>query len=274
MPSSERRTQAPRVVFLHGMLGQPSMFDAVRPPGSLALTLPGHGLAPWGTQFSTFDEVVGALAGKIAARTARAPLVLVGYSLGGRLALGLCAAASRFGLRIRDVVTVGAHLGLDAEQRAERRAWDRDMAELVRSRGLAAFVDQWQALPLFATQSPAQRERQRAGREQHDPTAIAWAFEAMGTGAMPSLAARLASPDRAARLHLCAGALDTKFTAIVHAAAKQLRRCDAHVVPDAGHNVVLEQPKAFEALLQRILGERGDSTAAVETVHSTRSSSP
>lgn len=258
-----------RLVFLHGMLGQPSMFDRLQSKSSVALVLPGHGLKPWGTQFTTFDEVVGALAGKIVAKVSRAPVALVGYSLGGRLALALAAAASRFGLRITDVVTVGAQLGLDPDQRAERSVWDQEMAELVRSKGMRAFVDHWESLPLFATQSPEQRERQRPAREQHDAASIAWAFQTMGTGAMPSLAPRLASPDRAARLHLVAGALDSKFTGIAQAAADRLRRCEAHVIPDAGHNVVLEQAEAFDALLQRLL--RSD---AQPTLNSTRSSPP
>lgn len=268
MPSTERR-----LVLLHGMLGQPSMFDGIRSNRSVALVLPGHGPQPWGTQFASFDEVVSALAGKIVAKVARAPMVLVGYSLGGRLALALAAAASRFGLRITDVVTVGAHLGLDEEQRAERRAWDQEMAARVRNEGMQSFVDYWETLPLFATQSSAQRSCQRSGRELHDPASIAWAFETMGTGAMPSLAPRLASPDRAARLHLVAGAFDSKFTRIAQAAADRLRRCEAHAIPGAGHNVVLEQPEAFDALLQRILGERGDAHLP-KTIHPTRSSTP
>src|SRR5215472_6904653 len=50
---------------------------------------------------------------------------LVGYSQGGRIAL---FAAAGHPDRVRTLTTIGAHAGLDGEQRVERAAADRALA--------------------------------------------------------------------------------------------------------------------------------------------------
>jgi len=103
--------------------------------------------------------------------------VLAGYSLGARLAL---AAALRRGDQLCGTLLVGGHVGpADERARAERAALDAGRAAALRSEPLAAFVAEWEALPLFATQRalPAQQQaRQRAARLEHDPQALAWAW--------------------------------------------------------------------------------------------------
>jgi 2-succinyl-6-hydroxy-2,4-cyclohexadiene-1-carboxylate synthase len=163
---------------------------------------------------------------------------LVGYSLGARLALCL---ALRHPARVRAAVLVGGTPGLRTEdERASRRRDDARLADDLLRDGLAAFVDRWEALPLFATQralpDEAQRRR-RAQREGHTPAGLAWSLRTLGTGAMPSLWEAL--PGCEVPLRWITGARDEKFTAIARAVCAVCPAATHEVITDAGHDVVL-----------------------------------
>ena len=76
----------------------------------------------------------------------------------------------------RGTLLVGGHVGLgDDAARAERAALDAGRAAALRSGPLEAFVVEWEALPLFATQRalPAELQaQQRAARLAHDAAGI------------------------------------------------------------------------------------------------------
>src|SRR4029077_12809292 len=72
---------------------------------------------------------------------------VVGYSMGGRLALHV---AGRLPDRNRSFLTIGAHAGLDEEARATRRQADRVLAERIEREGVESFVQRWESLPMFA----------------------------------------------------------------------------------------------------------------------------
>jgi pimeloyl-ACP methyl ester carboxylesterase len=67
---------------------------------------------------------------------------------------------------------------------------------------------------------------------------------------MPDHGPRLAGID--VPVGLVAGERDAKFRALAEAMAEGLPRGRLHVVPDAGHNVVLEQPAEIARLLQEL----------------------
>lgn len=243
---------AAQVVFLHGMLGSPGMwrgiaagFSARTGVASTSITLPWHGLEPWGSEIGDFD--CAALA--IGERLPPGPIVLVGYSLGGRLALAVASQNKA----VRAVIAIGAHLGLHTEtERAARQTWERDMARLARERGMSGLVDVWEALPVFASQTSlpdAERALERAARLAHRPDAIARAFEVLGTGSMPLLEARLRACNVA--VVLLAGALDVSYVEANRHAAASLG-ATAVVIPGVGHNVALEAP----ALLTQLIAEQ------------------
>jgi 2-succinyl-6-hydroxy-2,4-cyclohexadiene-1-carboxylate synthase len=240
-----------RVSLLHGLLGHPdallaftgAVSDALGVP-TRAVLLPGHGESPWGTEHRSFDEVVDALWARAFPDGGERELV-VGYSLGGRLALGMLARANPAA-----VLAIGAHLGLrDPEERRARRRWDLDQAARVREFGVEAFAAEWEREPLFATQQalpPEQRLEQRRVRCRHRPEAIAWAFDVLGTGSMPDLLPRVSA--QRDRVTLVAGALDSKFVAHYHACPE----LSVIVVPNAGHNVLLERPDVLLAALRAV----------------------
>lgn len=218
------------IVTLHGFMGAPLRLD--RP--HLALTMPFHGLPPAHAHCTDWEHALAALA----AQLPPGPVTLLGYSLGARLALGLVHRCPR----IERAVLVSVHAGLPEAERPERATFEDGLARQLESGDLPAFVNAWETLPLFATQTPAQRASQRAHREAHDPRVLAGAFRVLGTSHMPHYETTL--PAVPTPLVFVAGALDAKYAALASRYAAAARHGSLVLVPNAGHNPLLEAPAA------------------------------
>jgi 2-succinyl-6-hydroxy-2,4-cyclohexadiene-1-carboxylate synthase len=169
---------------------------------------------------------------------------VLGYSMGGRVALHLAAAAPA---RVRALVLESSSPGIaDPAERAARIAADEALADAIERDGLAAFVERWERLPLFASQAVLPEvvlERQRAQRLRNDPHGLANSLRGMGAGRQEPLWDRLAA--LAAPTLLIAGELDAKYCAITSQMAAALPNARTAIVPNAGHAVHLEQANAF-----------------------------
>lgn len=252
-----------KLVFLHGLLGAPGMWHRVEAAlarvatgyEAYALLLPGHTTAPWlldaPAHYVAFDDVVDALATRLPPTAAGEPLCLVGYSLGARLALGLCA---RHPERIARAVLVGVHPGFrDEAARTARVAFDEGLAAQLEKDGLEAFCDSWEKLPVFASQAtlpPDLRAARRSERLAHEPAALAWAMRALTLGRMP---ARDDLAALAPTIHLVTGALDEKFTAVNALLARTAPQRTTHcIVEGAGHDLALEAPAALASIIKQL----------------------
>lgn len=219
-----------RIAYLHGFLGDPTVWDGIAPPGSIVPALPGHGapVAP------TWDDNLAVVAAAIGPCDA-----IIGYSLGARVALGLVA-----GGHAPRAVLISVNPGLPDAERAARRASDAAWARRLREQGLAAFLDAWEAQPLFATQArapAARRAARRARRLALDPAQLARGLEVLGLAAMPDYRGAID-----ARFALIAGDDDAKFVAIARALPAPLE-----LVLACGHDPTLEQPAALARAIAR-----------------------
>src|SRR6202521_4601224 len=109
---------------------------------------------------------------------------LVGYSMGGRLALHVAATQPR---RILSLLTIGAHAGLEEDARDGRRRGDEALAQRIEDDGLEAFVNYWSSLPLFEgleRRGPAFVAQVRAERMDNRAVGLAESLRGMGAGAM------------------------------------------------------------------------------------------
>lgn len=185
---------------------------------------------------------------------------LIGYSMGGRIALSLAVASPE---RVRSLALVGATAGLaSASERAARVAADEALATRILEHGVESFVDEWMALPLFASQQRLGAEAlaaARAARLRGRAIGFANSLRGMGTGAMPPLHAALPGLQRP--VLLVVGDEDAKFRAIASALARALPDARTAIVPDAGHAAHLENPGAFAKRLVGFL-ERVSPTDA------------
>lgn len=245
------------IVLLHGFTGSPASWDAVlRRPGALtpadARTLTpallGHDGTPGPAGVESFDDELDRLAGEIRA-PGLAAAHLVGYSMGGRLALGLL---DRHPDLFASATLVGASPGLaDPAEREARAARDEEWARLLDEEGLDSFVAAWEAVPLFETQARLPRDvldHQRGIRRSHDPRGLARSLRVAGLARMPDYRPRL---DRmTVPIRLVVGERDARFRALADEMAARLPAASLTLVPDAGHNVILERPAEIAALIR------------------------
>ena len=174
---------------------------------------------------------------------------LVGYSMGGRLALH---AALREPARYAALVLIGAHAGL-VDDRDERRAADEDLAAWIETHPIEAVVERWEENGVFASQAPALRELQRPGRLQHDPRDLARLLRSGGQGTVKPVWDRLS--ELTMPVLALAGALDEGYAATAERLAAAVPDGRAATIPGAGHAAHLEEPRATAAAVAAFLDD-------------------
>lgn len=215
----------------------------------ITLDILGHGrtASPADPARYSMDKVAADVTAMLRHSAPRNPqsAILLGYSMGGRLALYL---AVHYPQLFRALILENASPGLETEaERTARRASDHTLAERIAGDGIAAFVDCWEALPLWASQqqlAPEKRAALRAQRLANNPTGLANSLRGMGTGAQPSLWSHL--PQLNLPTLLLAGELDEKFVGINRKMHSLLLNSQLDIMAGAGHTVHLERPYAFQ----------------------------
>lgn len=247
------------VVLLHGFTGDMRTLEDVarglRAAGfaTLSVDLLGHGAsdAPADPKAYALERCAAHLAALLDAEGVERA-ALLGYSMGGRVALGFACA---FPARVRALVLVGASAGLASpEERAARRASDEALAEAILREGVPAFVSRWMANPLFASQARLGARflaEARAQRLENRAVGLAGSLRGLGTGAQPPLHEAL--PGLALPVLLVHGAEDAKFRAIALDLAARLPNARLAEIPGAGHATQLENPTAFLAAVRAFL---------------------
>jgi len=256
--------QGSPLFLLHGFAGSSAHWAPLVPElvargwRVIAPDLLGHGrtdapIAP--ARYAAAEQVadLASLLGELVST----PVRLLGYSMGGRLALHLALAHPE---RIAALVLESASPGLDdpAERAARQRA-DEELATAIEERGLDWFADHWESLPLFASRQRLSAERRAALRAEwlaQRPHGLAASLRGFGTGSMPPLWDRLA--ELRSPVLVIAGALDTRYASLSQAIAARIPGSKLVVVPDAGHTVHLEQPAAFLEALERFFRQLPD----------------
>jgi 2-succinyl-6-hydroxy-2,4-cyclohexadiene-1-carboxylate synthase len=230
---------SPSVVLLHGFTNTGHSWDRVidaLPDGADALApdIRGHGDAS-ARRPVTLEAVIEDID-----HLAPDPFTLVGYSMGGRVALHVAFALPD---RVQRLVLIGASPGLKtATARAERRASDAKLAERAENETIERFAERWADMPMLADQPAPVREAADADRRRNDPASLAAALRGLGTGTLPSLWSRLGSLE--IPVTLVVGERDTKYREIAARMAEEMQRAEVVIVPGAGHAVHAEAPAA------------------------------
>lgn len=257
----ELRNPRQTLVLLHGFTGSAAnwsdLLSHLEAPGRrlIALDLLGHGQADapddpvyYDMEHSQIDILATLSTLGVQAREA----ILLGYSMGGRIAL-----YTGFSGFFRALILESASPGLTTEsERTQRRQGDYALAERIEREGVEAFIDYWEQLPLFASQHNLPLERRIALRRQrlnNRASGLANSLRGVGTGAQPALHERL--PELDLPVLLLAGELDTKFSQIADQMARSLPQATLHIVPGAGHTIHLEQPTLFAEFVNEFCHE-------------------
>jgi 2-succinyl-6-hydroxy-2,4-cyclohexadiene-1-carboxylate synthase len=254
----EVRGHGPALMLLHGYTGTGRSLDGLAVALSqdrcvLSPDLPGHGRSAgaWRDDGQDFERALSRLVATLEGH-GHASADWVGYSMGARLALG-CAV--RHPGRVRSLALIAARGGIaDAAERAARRQADAALAARLESGGVEAFVDEWLAQPLFATQQrlgPEFIAGQRRARMGHDAGDLAESLRRLGPGSQPPLFDELAGV--AVPVLLVVGALDRAFVAHAQELARRLPAARVCEIAGAGHAAHLEQPQAVQQAIRDFL---------------------
>ncbi|ARI09692.1 MULTISPECIES: 2-succinyl-6-hydroxy-2,4-cyclohexadiene-1-carboxylate synthase [Klebsiella] len=236
----------PWLVFLHGFSGDCrewlTVGQAFGAYSRLYIDLPGHGGSA-NIAANSLAEV-----GHLVEKTLNSYNILkywlVGYSLGGRVAMYF-ACQPREGLC--GLVVEGGHPGLtDENQRLLRRHGDAAWAERFRREPLTQVFADWYQQPVFASLDAAQRAALIALRSRNNGGALAAMLQASSLAEQPDLREPLRA--REFPFHYLCGERDGKFRAI----ADELS-ATTHVINHAGHNAHRENPDAVVACLAQFL---------------------
>lgn len=255
----EDNGSGPALLLLHGFSGDLATWDFLLPHLQgfrvLRLDVIGHGKSqsPADPGRYGMDAAVADIEALLDALGVGS-FAVVGYSMGGRLALHLALALRQ---RMWALVLESASPGIeDPSERAARARADDDLADSIERHGLETFVDRWQAQPLFASQArlpAAVREWERRRRLGQPARGLANSLRGMGAGRQEWLLPRLGELDMPALV--LAGALDEKYAALAPVLAEAIPGARCEIVPQAGHAVHLERPEAFAASLTSFLRE-------------------
>jgi len=259
----------PGLLLLHGFTGDVTTWEPFVGPGkafdgftAIRVDVIGHGStdSPDDPERYTMSHAVEDLVA-ILDHVAMPKVSLLGYSMGGRIALHLALAAPE---RFEAFVFESASPGIrNEEERASRRTADGLLADSIATDGIEAFVDRWQAQVLFASQLNLPVEvqtRQRTHRLAQSPVGLANSLRGMGQGSQPSYWDRL--PALGVPTLLIAGARDLKFARIAEQMREAVSDAELAIVPGSGHAVHLEQPVEFALLVSQFLVRQGRGIAA------------
>lgn len=240
------------VLLLHGFTGSAQTWKELTPLLPFLLVLPD--LAGHGRTQRPADrlETEAMHLKKMMAKAGYDSFHLIGYSMGGRLALSL---ALLYPEQVKSLILESASPGLrtDAERKARVKS-DEQLAQRIEKEGIPSFVDYWESIPMFHTQQAlplSDRQKIRWERLSHPEQGLASSLRFMGTGAQPSYWDRL--HELRMPVMLLTGTEDEKFTSIARKMKESIPMSEWIEFQGAGHAIHVEQREKFGTIVKTFL---------------------
>jgi 2-succinyl-6-hydroxy-2,4-cyclohexadiene-1-carboxylate synthase len=159
------------------------------------------------------------------------PAHVVGYSMGGRVALHLALTHPHL---IASLTLIGVTAGIESPaDRQDRMRADNKLADHLTSVGLATFLAEWLAQPLFADLD--NDTAHVTARLTNRTAGLAASLRHCGTGTQENLWSRL--DEITVPVQIIVGALDHKFIELGRRFNRPMK-----LIAHAGHTAHLAQP--------------------------------
>ncbi len=241
----------PPVLFLHGFMGahdewNPIMSVIENHFSCLAVDLPGHGMTGSADdpEFYSFPGAATAIVSFLkSSGISRAHIV--GYSLGGRLAIYL--AIHHPAICDRVIIESSSPGMLNKNQAVMRRNSDDKWASRFEKESLETVLNDWYRQPVFSSlhERPDVLEKMLQRRMNNRPLELARAIRGFSVGAQRSLWSALR--DIQVDMLVLAGESDHKYRQLSERIAAESSRIQSALMSGAGHNAHCEQPEQFAA---------------------------
>lgn len=248
----------PTLLCLHGFTGTSHTFSCLENlslnHNIIAIDLIGHGLTsvfvhPY--RYTAKSQVADL--DKIITNLKLESVDLLGYSMGGRLAL---LYATMYPNKVNRLILESSSPGLAEDQaRKKRRQSDNRLACLLLDSGIHNFVDYWESVPLFSTQKTMPKhlqEKVRQERLSQHPIGLAMSLRYFGTGSQPSLWDKLTA-DYPFETYFLAGSYDEKFVSLAYQMAEFMTKSNVTIINKSGHCIHLEKPNEFIKVIEDVL---------------------
>lgn len=229
--------------FLHGFTGsgqdwQPYTASFSQKYLCLAPDLPGHGQHRG--EIPDFQTTVAELKAQLLQGEVQ-QWILVGYSLGGRLALAL-AMEPDLRERLLAWVLISSSPGLKTEnERRERQQWEANWAERFRKADLNETFEAWYAQPLFGQlRHRPEYAAFKSRRLENSGARLAEALLQLGSGSQPLLWQALPNVHLPG-LCLC-GADDPRYVGLNREMVTRLPDAEMEILPGVAHALHVEAP--------------------------------
>ena len=233
----------PSIVWLHGFLGSHQEWEplssAFQAWPQLLIDLPGHGGSAdiRVEDFAALDNLLSSTLDHYDIHH----YWLVGYSLGGRVAMYHATRGQASGLQ--GMVVEGSHPGLSDETgRKARQQGDADWARRFRDEDLTGVLNDWYQQPVFNTLSLSQRKALVLSRSQNSSEGLATMLCATSLSRQPDLLPEL--KQLAVPFYYLCGERDAKFSALATCLG-----LNPKFIPEAGHNAHRDAPAVFSRQL-------------------------
>lgn len=243
----------PVILFIHGFMGRgEDWLDVINSLqhefNCLIIDLPFHGKTTIkeGRSKLTFGRVGKALISLLEVLEVK-KCHMVGYSLGGRIALYL---ALRYPDFFHKVVLESASPGLKSEKEIEERIkQDAQRAQSLKNEKLPDFVQEWYKQPIFANLEKHQKFQELIdSRMKNEPALLLESLNILGTAQQPSLWEEL--PQLSVPVLLIVGELDNKFKNIAGEMVLKNPNFHPKVIEACSHNVHFQNPLQYTNIIQ------------------------
>ena len=250
------KEKSPAILMLHGFLGNSKDWNEVtetlRKKFFCVLPdLPGHGRTmPLADSDYTMQSAAQSLLA-VLNREKIKQCFLVGYSMGGRLALYMALTYPEY---FSKLILESASPGFKTEKECEARVEsDGIVVNRLKTQTMHEFITNWYSHPLFDSirQDREKFEKLLKSRSENNAEALSKSLKLMGTGAQPPLWDVL--PDLNLPTLLIVGANDNKFKSVALEMAERSAAISLATIQSAGHNAHFERPQEFLIELEKFL---------------------
>jgi len=176
--------------------------------------------------------------------------VLIGYSMGGRLALHF---TKRFPHRIKKLIIVSSHYGLqDIEQKRLRYIKDLEWAEKLKTLKISDFLNEWYGQPVFDSIRAKKDifESLLKRRQKQRVRALSQILKGLSLAKQDSFLSNF--PNFPPTLFLC-GKKDIKYQKLYSKLLYYGDHIQVEEIEEVGHAPHLENKKLFTEVLQKHL---------------------